>query len=241
MDPTVDAFSGAKSSNMDASHFLSCYGHNNYRPSRSSAKNEYLVNNLRKQGTYQVPGIQQLHYVYTRLTVTKRLQWPPSGNSSKYDFVPHLSFGVLAVTASPTERDTQGSSQTPTNVTLTALVGKDGKSALECWALTPPLAVSNSSGTIGALGYPHLGATGNSSYTLFSQYLNAGLHQAPAQQLKNYIFGDGPNGELVGNYTLRAGTILLALDTKDVSVLGTQVSPPEHVVLHDGGCRGYHM
>ncbi|KAK7435208.1 hypothetical protein VKT23_019777 [Stygiomarasmius scandens] len=159
-----------------------------------------------------------------------------------------------------------GSDTLPQNLTLTALVGKDGLSALECWALTPELISSTSTGTVGALSYPNLGATGNSSWAMFTQLTNAGLHTAPVAQYVIILTGRGelsfPSSDpdddsLSGNYTLKAGDILIAQDTADVSGRGhnsvwqpgTSVLQmpfaggvaPEHVVLHDGGCKRPHM
>ncbi|THV02316.1 hypothetical protein K435DRAFT_852963 [Dendrothele bispora CBS 962.96] len=185
-----------------------------------------------------------------------------------------LSTCMLGVLATPANHNrvyladdsSTGDATLPQNLTLTALVGKNGVSALECWALTPELISSTSTGTVGALSYPHLGATGNSSWAMFTQLTNAGLHTAPAPQYVMIMTGRGelsfpssdPNDDtLSGNYTLEAGDILIAQDTSDVSEKGhnsvwqpgTSVLQmpfvsgiaPEHVVLHDGGCERPHM
>lgn len=115
-----------------------------------------------------------------------------------------------------------------------------------CWAMTPAFVESTAMGTVGALSYPHLGAAGNSSYVLFPELTNAGLHNAPAlqyvlrarcriaflQQLARYVItltGQGvlsfPSANasdptLGGNYTVLAGDILIAVDTSDVSARG---------------------
>ncbi|KAJ7222471.1 hypothetical protein GGX14DRAFT_428839, partial [Mycena pura] len=70
----------------------------------------------------------------------------------------------------------------PQHLTLTALVGKNNLSSLECWALTPAFVQSTAPGTVGALSYPDLGATGDISYTLVTEHTNAGLYNAPAPQ-----------------------------------------------------------
>ncbi|KAJ7708996.1 hypothetical protein B0H17DRAFT_851817, partial [Mycena rosella] len=148
----------------------------------------------------------------------------------------------------------------PQNLTLTALVGKNNFSALECWAMTPGLVESTATGTVGALSYTHLGGAGNSSYSLFTALSNSGLHTAPAPQYVMILTGTGEislpssdpsNSTLSGNYTVVAGDILIAIDTAAVSSrghnsvwqAGTSVLQmpfsgdiPSHVVLHDGGC-----
>ncbi|KAJ7065398.1 small secreted protein [Mycena amicta] len=164
----------------------------------------------------------------------------------------------LAVTAF-TPRDL------PNNLTVTALVGKNNLSSLECWALTPALVESTATGTVGALSYAHLGATGNSSYSLFTQHTNAGLHNAPAHQYVFLLTGGGelsfPSADLAdstlsGNFTVSAGDILIATDIAGTSArghnsvwqAGTSVLQmpfagdiPGHVVLYDGGCSEPHM
>ncbi|KAJ7068912.1 hypothetical protein B0H15DRAFT_871695 [Mycena belliarum] len=151
------------------------------------------------------------------------------------------------------------------NLTLTALVGKHGRSALECWAMAPELVESTATGTVGALSYGHIGMTGNSSYSLFTALSNAGLHNAPTAQYVMILTGSGelsfPSADpadpcLRGNYTVVAGDILIAVDTADVSSrghnsvwqAGTSVlqmpfmgDTPNHVVLHEGGCHKPHM
>ncbi|KAJ7203559.1 hypothetical protein GGX14DRAFT_461470 [Mycena pura] len=153
----------------------------------------------------------------------------------------------------------------PQNLTLTALVGKNDISSLECWALTPAFALSTATGTVGALSFPDLGATGESSYSLFTEHTNAGLHNAPAPQYVMILTGSGelsfPSANLSdptlsGNYTMNTGDILIAADTADTSLrghnsvwqAGTSVlqmpfagNGPSHVVLHSGGCREPHM
>ncbi|KAJ6568356.1 small secreted protein [Mycena vulgaris] len=153
----------------------------------------------------------------------------------------------------------------PKNLTLTALVGKSNLSSLECWSMTPALVESTATGTVGALSFAQLGATGNSSYSLFTQLTNAGLHNAPAPQYVMIMTGKGElsfpstNSEdqsLSGNYTLSAGDILMAADIASLSArghntvwqAGTAVLQmpfagdiPSHVVLYDGGCKGPHM
>ncbi|KAJ7147588.1 small secreted protein [Mycena crocata] len=153
----------------------------------------------------------------------------------------------------------------PQNLTVTALVGKNNLSALECWAMTPELVESTAIGTVGALSYTHLGATSNSSYSLFTQFTNAGLHNAPAPQYVFIMTGQGelsfPSADpedstLSGNYTLLAGDILIAVDTAAVSARGHNSvwqpgttalqmpfagDVPSHSVLHDGGCVRPHM
>ncbi|KAJ7838964.1 hypothetical protein B0H13DRAFT_1650441 [Mycena leptocephala] len=153
----------------------------------------------------------------------------------------------------------------PKFLTLTALVGKNNLSSLECWALTPPLVESTATGTVGALSYAHLGGTGASSYSLFTQLTNAGLHNAPAPQYVMIMTGSGelsfPSADpadttLSGNYTVHTGDILIAVDTADVSTRGhnsvwqAETSAlqmpfsggvPSHVVLHEGGCRRSHL
>ncbi|KAJ7053707.1 small secreted protein [Mycena amicta] len=155
----------------------------------------------------------------------------------------------------------------PHSLTVTALVGKNNLSSLECWAFTPPLVESTATGTIGALSYAHLGATGNGSYSLFTQHTDAGLHNAPAPQYVVLLTGRGvlsfPSADpadsdstLSGNYTVSAGDILIAMDVVGTSVRGhnsvwqagtsTLQMPfagevPEHVVLYDGGCQKPHM
>ncbi|KAJ7679715.1 hypothetical protein B0H14DRAFT_3063255 [Mycena olivaceomarginata] len=153
----------------------------------------------------------------------------------------------------------------PSFLTLTALVGKNNLSALECWALTPAFVESTATGTVGALSYPDLGGTGASSYSLFTQLTNAGLHNPPASQYVMIMTGSGelsfPSADpadttLSGNYTVHAGDILIAVDTADVSARGHNSvwqagtsalqmpfsgDVPSHVVLHEGGCKGPHM
>ncbi|KAJ7132409.1 hypothetical protein C8R44DRAFT_774001 [Mycena epipterygia] len=153
----------------------------------------------------------------------------------------------------------------PQNLTVTALVGKHNLSALECWALTPALVESTATGTVGALSYAHLGATENSSYSLFTQLTDSGLHNAPAPQYVLIMTGRGelsfPTADpadptLGGNYTLLAGDILIAVDTTAVSARGHNSvwqagttalqmpfagEVPSHVVLHEGGCARPHM
>ncbi|KAJ6568355.1 hypothetical protein DFH09DRAFT_1155186 [Mycena vulgaris] len=153
----------------------------------------------------------------------------------------------------------------PQNLTLTALVGKNNLSSLECWAMTPGLVESTATGTVGALSFAQLGGTGNSSYSLFTQFTNAGLHNAPVPQYVMIMTGTGelsfPSADisdstLSGNYTLIAGDILIAVDLAGVSLrghnsvwqAGTSVlqmpfsgDVPAHVVLHDGGCKRPHM
>ncbi|KAJ6525129.1 hypothetical protein B0H19DRAFT_971502 [Mycena capillaripes] len=153
----------------------------------------------------------------------------------------------------------------PRFLTLTALVGKNNLSALECWALTPAFVTSTATGTVGALSYPHLGGTGDSSYSLFTQLTNTGLHNAPAPQYVMMMTGIGelsfPSADpadttLSGNYTVHTGDILIAVDTADVSTRGHNSvwqagtsalqmpfsgDVPSHVVLHEGGCKRPHM
>ncbi|KAF5337437.1 hypothetical protein D9758_017169 [Tetrapyrgos nigripes] len=154
----------------------------------------------------------------------------------------------------------------PQSLTLTALVSKDGLSGLECWVLTPALVSSTAEGTIGALSYSNLGALGNSSYDLFTELTNAGLHNAPAPQYVIILRGQGElsfpsadpaNVTLTGNYTLHAGDILIVQDTAELSFRGhnsvwqpgtstlqlpfASGAAPEHVVLHEGGCKRPHM
>ncbi|KAJ7483283.1 hypothetical protein FB451DRAFT_1129183 [Mycena latifolia] len=153
----------------------------------------------------------------------------------------------------------------PQNLTLTALVGKNNISSLECWAMTPELVKSTATGTVGALSYTNLGATGNSNYSLYTVFTDAGLHHAPAPQYVIILTGAGelsfPSADLSewslgGNYTLVAGDILIAADTAAVSTTGhnsvwqagtsTLQMPfagdiPSHVVLYDGGCARPHM
>ncbi|KAJ7680949.1 hypothetical protein DFH06DRAFT_432733 [Mycena polygramma] len=148
----------------------------------------------------------------------------------------------------------------PQTLTLTALVGKNNLSSLECWAMAPNLVESNATGTVGALSYGQLGGTGNSSYALFTQLSVAGLHNAPAPQYVIILTGQGElsfpsanlsDSTLGGNYTLLAGDILIAADTAGVSArghnsvwqAGTSVlqmpfagAVPSHTVLHEGGC-----
>ncbi|KAJ6616998.1 hypothetical protein B0H10DRAFT_2218980 [Mycena sp. CBHHK59/15] len=153
----------------------------------------------------------------------------------------------------------------PQNLILTALVGKNNLSALECWAMIPDLVESTATGTVGALSFAHLGATGNSSYSLFTQLTNAGLHNAPAPQYVMIMTGRGelsfPSAKasdptLSGNYTLLAGDILIAVDTANVSKRGHNSvwqagttalqmpfagAVPSHIVLYNGGCRRPHL
>ncbi|KAJ7050970.1 hypothetical protein C8F01DRAFT_1263455 [Mycena amicta] len=156
-----------------------------------------------------------------------------------------LLFAPLAATA-PTPRNLPHSS-----LTVTALVGKNNLSSLECWAFTPPLVESTATGTIGALSYAHLGATGNGSYSLFTHCTNAGLHNAPAPQYVVLLTGRSvlsfpSDSTLSGNYTVSAGDILIA--SRSVWRAGTSTlqmpfagDGPEHVVLYDGGCQKAHM
>ncbi|KAF7289061.1 hypothetical protein HMN09_01354300 [Mycena chlorophos] len=155
----------------------------------------------------------------------------------------------------------------PTNLTVTALVGKNNFSSLECWALTPQFVESTATGTVGALSYAHIGATANtSSYAMFTQESDSGLHNAPAPQYVFLLTGSGvlsfpvsldpTDPTLRGNYTVRAGDILIAVDVAAVSArghnsvwqAGTSVlqmpfvgSGPEYVKLYDGGCKEPHM
>ncbi|KAJ7605344.1 hypothetical protein FB45DRAFT_879599 [Roridomyces roridus] len=173
---------------------------------------------------------------------------------------------TLAAAATTIPARDVAASVLPQNLTVTALVGKNGASALECWALTPAFAQSTATGTVGALSFTHLGATTNtSSYALFTQLTNAGLHNAPAPQYVIVLTGEGElsfpsadpaDSSLTGNYTLSAGDILMAVDTADTSTRGHNTvwqagssalqmpfdgPVPNHVVLHDGGCERPHM
>ncbi|KAF7309428.1 hypothetical protein MIND_00313600 [Mycena indigotica] len=152
---------------------------------------------------------------------------------------------------------------TPEYLTVTALVGKNDRSSFECWALTPAFVKSNSTGTVGALSYAHLGATtSKSSYTLFAQHTDAGLHNAPAAQYVFIMTGSGvlsfptDNGTFTGHYKISAGEILIAADVAGTSVQGHNSvweagtsaiqmpfadGIPSHTVLYDGGCRRPHM
>ncbi|KAJ7202236.1 hypothetical protein C8J57DRAFT_950238, partial [Mycena rebaudengoi] len=148
------------------------------------------------------------------------------------------------------------------NLTVTAVVGKNGISVLECWALAPSLVESTQSGVVGALTYPHLGATtANSSWSFFPKTGSGGFHNAPAPQYVIALTGqaeisfpsEGPSkASLSRNHTFRAGDILVVADTADVSKQGHNSvwqagtsflqlpfagGIPPHVLLYDGGCK----
>ncbi|EDR06672.1 small secreted protein [Laccaria bicolor S238N-H82] len=107
---------------------------------------------------------------------------------------------------------------------LTAIVGKDGVSQMECWSLLPRYAVSSQSGTVGSKQL-QLGLLANGSYTMFplpGPY-NAGLHNAPNFQYVILLAGNAtvtfperPTESL----SIKTGDMLIAADVLGTSALG---------------------
>ena len=69
----------------------------------------------------------------------------------------------------------------PSHLNLTTIAAANGKSTLECWQLSAPLAQSSQAGTSGA-AIAQLGEAGATSYTLIPPQFDGGLHNAPAVQ-----------------------------------------------------------
>lgn len=66
---------------------------------------------------------------------------------------------------------------------LNALVGEEGTSTVQCWAVDPPFTISKQPGTVGAK-IQSIGDTSGSTIVFFNETAstNAGLHPAPAPQ-----------------------------------------------------------
>ncbi|KAF7365537.1 hypothetical protein MVEN_00426900 [Mycena venus] len=157
----------------------------------------------------------------------------------------------------------------PQNLTLTALVGKNGLSSLECWALTPALVESTATGTVGGPVLPGPGGQLEIAAIRSSRNLpTPGCITHPLPSTSRYVIiltgrgelsfpsADPSDSTLSGNYTLSAGDILIAADTAATSIRGHNTvwqagssvlqmpfagSGPSHIVLHDGGCLQPHM
>ncbi|KAL9116629.1 MAG: hypothetical protein Q9187_006845 [Circinaria calcarea] len=151
-----------------------------------------------------------------------------------------------------------GTLATPTYLNLTAISAAHGKSTLECWQLSAPIAVSSTPGTIGT-AVQQLGNASNASYTLLPAKFDGGTHRAPAVQYVAFVSGlahislpdsaqeawvrGGKNGLIIAadtaavskdghitEYPSDRETVALQIPT-----LGGEV--PAHRVLHEGACR----
>ncbi|KAI4172655.1 MAG: hypothetical protein LQ343_003395 [Gyalolechia ehrenbergii] len=142
----------------------------------------------------------------------------------------------------------------PLNVT-TITANAQRESVLQCWSVAN-LSVSNEPGVQGALVANLLPAP--SAVNLFDipAKFDGGLHNAPVVQYVFFASGTAvislPNSTTTA--TFGANGLILATDTKNVSILGhTTTYPsreqtvglvirvkgnvaPEHVVLHEGPC-----
>ncbi|KAJ7650914.1 hypothetical protein FB45DRAFT_889079 [Roridomyces roridus] len=169
-----------------------------------------------------------------------------------------FTFSVLAVSAQFPQ-----ASIPERALTVTALVGKNNLSSLECWELTPGL-VNTTGSTVGALSYPHMGNVANASYLVFPQDTNSGTHHAPGVQYNIVLTGQVElsfptanlsDSTLTGKHIIYAGEFWIAADAEGLTIRGhntlwragtSQLSMPmagampSHTVLHDGGCIRRH-
>ncbi|MCJ1227600.1 hypothetical protein MMC12_004256 [Toensbergia leucococca] len=160
---------------------------------------------------------------------------------------------VFAASATATQ-----TSSTPGTLNVTAILGKNGVSVLECWALIPAFVTSSQSGTTGAKSLA-LGNVANVTYTVLPPQFDGGAHNAPVVQYVSFLSG-------LAHVTLPTSTesvwvaggkygLIIAADTAGVSKGGhitTYPSSqetvalsiptldgriPDHEVLHEGACR----
>jgi len=80
------------------------------------------------------------------------------------------------------------STNTTPTLNLTAISAANGRSVLECWALTTPFTVNAQAGTVGALNL-FLGSLDNASYTVIPPRFHGGLHVDPAPQYVAFLSG----------------------------------------------------
>ncbi|KAI0042605.1 hypothetical protein FA95DRAFT_1610065 [Auriscalpium vulgare] len=148
----------------------------------------------------------------------------------------------------------------PTYPTLnvSAIVGRNGASAFECWALTPGFEVSSEAGTAGA-EVLQLGDLANASYSVLPPRFAGGPHHAPRVQYVLLLSGAAhvtlPNSTADMWVFGGAHGLHFAADVEGVSAYGHVtdypsgdetrsvqiptaggVAPP-HEVLHAGPCE----
>ncbi|CAA7269213.1 unnamed protein product [Cyclocybe aegerita] len=120
-----------------------------------------------------------------------------------------------------------GLPENATSIEVTALVGKNGVSALECWKIHPDFAISPQPGTVGAR-VQSIGNISGATVVFFDEknVTFAGLHPAPAPQWVVFISGGGyvqlpANGEVLpiktGDITLWALAHIYRVNVENIS------------------------
>ncbi|KAH7099180.1 hypothetical protein BKA62DRAFT_710722 [Auriculariales sp. MPI-PUGE-AT-0066] len=111
----------------------------------------------------------------------------------------------------------------PPTLNITALVGKDGASAFECWSLVPGFAGSTSQARLARSSW-NSGNLSNASYSILPPNFDGGLHNAPAFQFVQFLSGVArivlPTTNETAYIVGGERGLLFAADTHDVSDIG---------------------